>query len=31
MDKIASFGLTAYWDIKKNKARDIMQKDISHI
>ena len=25
MDKIASFGLTAYWDEQKGKARDIMQ------
>lgn len=28
MDKIASFGLTAYWDINKGKARDVMQKDL---
>lgn len=28
MDKIASFGLTAYWDAKKGKARDIMQEDL---
>ena len=28
MDKVASFGLTAYWDIKKGKARDIMQEDL---
>ena len=28
MDKIASFGLTAYWDIEKNKARDVMQDDL---
>ena len=28
MDKIASFGLTAYWDIKKGNARDIMQEDL---
>lgn len=28
MDKIASFGLTAYWDIKKGKARDVMQDDL---
>ena len=26
--KIASFGLTAYWDIEKNKARDVMQNDL---
>lgn len=29
MDKIASFGLTAYWNISKGKARDIMQDDLS--
>lgn len=28
MDKIASFGLTAYWDIEKGKARDIMQNEL---
>ena len=28
MDKVASFGLTAYWDIKKGNARDEMQKDL---
>ena len=28
MDKISSFGLTAYWDINKGQARDIMQKDL---
>ena len=28
MDKVASFGLTAYWDIKKGNARDIMQEDL---
>ena len=28
MDKIASFGLTAYWDIEKRKARDVMQDDL---
>ena len=28
MDDIASFGLTAYWDINKGKARDIMQEDL---
>ncbi len=28
MDKIASFGLTAYWDAEKGKARDIMQQDL---
>ncbi len=29
MDKIASFGLTAYWDINKGEARNVMQKDLS--
>jgi GTP pyrophosphokinase len=28
MDRIASFGLTAYWDINKGKAREMMQKDL---
>ena len=28
MDKIASFGLTTYWDIKKGEARDVMQNDL---
>ena len=28
MDKIASFGLTAYWIQEDGKARDIMQKDL---
>ena len=28
MDTIASFGLTAYWDIMKGKARDVMQEDL---
>lgn len=28
MDKVASFGLTAYWDEKKGAARDIMQEDL---
>jgi len=28
MDKVASFGLTAYWDINKGEARDLMQKDL---
>jgi len=28
MDKIASFGLTAYWDINKGEARRIMQEDL---
>lgn len=30
MDKVASFGLTAYWDIKKGEARDIMQEDLKN-
>ena len=30
MDKIASFGLTAYWDINKGNARDIMQEDLKN-
>jgi GTP pyrophosphokinase len=28
MDKIASFGLTAYWDINKGEARRVMQEDL---
>jgi len=28
MDKVASFGLTAYWDVEKGKARDAMQDDL---
>lgn len=28
MDKIASFGLTAYWTQENGKARDIMQEDL---
>lgn len=28
MDRIASFGLTAYWDVEKGKARDVMQSDL---
>jgi GTP pyrophosphokinase len=28
MDSIASFGLTAYWDINKGQARVVMQKDL---
>ncbi len=28
MDRIASFGLTAYWDINKGEARNVMQKDL---
>ena len=28
MDKVASFGLTAYWDINKGDARNIMQEEL---
>ena len=28
MDKVASFGLTTYWDINKGKARKVMQEDL---
>ena len=28
MDKVASFGLTAYWDFQKGKAVDIMQDEL---
>lgn len=28
MDKVASFGLTAYWELQGSNARDIMQKDL---
>ncbi len=28
MDKVASFGLTAYWDEQRGKARDVMQDDL---
>ena len=28
MDKIASFGLTAYWDIHQGQARNEMQKEL---
>ena len=28
MDNIASFGLTAYWDINKGNARNVMQSDL---
>jgi GTP pyrophosphokinase len=28
MDKVASFGLTTYWDIKKGEARNVMQEDL---
>lgn len=30
MDSVASFGLTAYWDIMKGKARGIMQEDLKN-
>ena len=30
MDKIASFGLSTYWDIEKGKARDVMQEDLKN-
>ncbi len=30
MDKVASFGLTAYWDISKGNARDTMQYDLKN-
>lgn len=30
MDKVASFGLTAYWDIKSGDARKIMQEDLKN-
>ena len=30
MDKIASFGLTAYWDINKGNARNVMQNDLKN-
>ena len=28
MDKVASFGLTSYWDIKKGEARNVMQEEL---
>lgn len=28
MDKVATYGLTAYWDIDKGKAREAMQQDL---
>ena len=28
MDNVASFGLTAYWDIEKGNARNVMQEDL---
>ena len=30
MDRVASFGLTAYWSINKGHARDIMQNDLKN-
>ena len=30
MDKVASFGLTAYWDINKGNARSVMQEDLKN-
>ena len=30
MDKVASFGLSAYWDIKKGDARDVMQEELKN-
>ena len=30
MDKVASFGLTAYWDIEKGNARNVMQSDLKN-
>ncbi len=30
MDKVASFGLATYWDIKKGEARNDMQKDLKN-
>lgn len=30
MDRIASFGLTAYWDINKGNARNVMQEDLKN-
>ena len=30
MDRVASFGLTAYWAINKGHARDIMQNDLKN-
>jgi len=28
MDKVASFGLTAYWDVEKGNARNVMQNEL---
>ncbi len=30
MDKIASFGLTSYWDINRGEARNVMQADLKN-
>ena len=30
MDKVASFGLTAYWDIEKGNARNVMQENLKN-
>lgn len=30
MDRIASFGLSTYWDIEKGKVRDVMQEDLKN-
>ena len=30
MDKVASFGLTTYWDINKGNARNVMQADLKN-
>lgn len=30
MDKVASFGLTAYWDINKGEARNVMQEELKN-
>ena len=30
MDKIASFGLSVYWDIEKGNARNVMQEDLKN-
>lgn len=30
MDKVASFGLTTYWDIEKGNARNVMQEDLKN-
>lgn len=30
MDKVASFGLSAYWDVEKGNARDVMQEELKN-